>query len=200
MEVPTPEVVEAETPVVTTEAADKDGDGIPDSEDNCPSIEGVESNFGCPNDTDGDGIADADDRCPGEPGTVASLGCPTTAAPDNAEVKRVLDAAISGVKFNSSSSVLTARSREVLRTVAKLMNDYPDTTLEIRGHTDSSGNAEKNMELSMQRARSCASFIASQGVNNDRLEAFGLGDTEPLADNSTPFGRERNRRVEFILK
>ena len=121
-------------------------------------------------------------------------------APDQAEVKRVLDAANSGVKFNSSSSVLTARSRQVLRTVAELMQTYPDTKLEIRGHTDSSGNPDANIRLSLQRARSCATFIASLGINNDRLEAYGLGATEPLADNGTAFGRERNRRVEFVLK
>ena len=186
--------------MVTPAVADTDGDGVPNTEDNCPTIEGVATNFGCPNDTDGDGIADADDRCPAEPGVAASLGCPASTAPDDAEVKRVLDAAISGVKFNSSSSVLTARSREVLRTVAKLMKDYPDTTLEIRGHTDSSGLPDSNLRLSMQRARSCAAFIASQGINNDRLKAYGLGATEPLADNGSAFGRERNRRVEFILK
>jgi len=181
-------------------AADGDGDGIPDSDDNCPSIKGVNTNFGCPNDTDGDGIADADDKCPAIAGVVESLGCPASTAPDTAEVKRILDAAISGVKFNSSSAVLTARSREVLRTVADLMNQYPDTILEIRGHTDSSGNPAKNMQLSMERARSCAAFIAAQGVNNDRLRAYGLGDTEPLEDNSSIIGRERNRRVEFVLK
>ena len=79
------------------------------------------------------------------------------------------------------------------------MKKYPDSVLEIRGHTDSSGNAEKNLQLSLERARACATFIASQGISSDRLQAYGLGDREPLVDNSTPFGRERNRRVEFVL-
>ena len=96
--------------------------------------------------------------------------------------------------------MLTARSREVLRAVADLLKKYPESNLEIRGHTDSSGNAENNMELSVQRARACASFIAAQGINADRLQAFGYGDLEPVADNNTPIGRERNRRVEFELK
>ena len=116
------------------------------------------------------------------------------------EVKQVLDAAISGVKFNSGSSVLTSRSRQVLRTVSDLMKKYPNSILEIRGHTDSSGNAEKNLQLSLERARACATFIAAQGITSERLQAYGLGSKEPLVDNSTLVGRERNRRVEFILK
>ncbi len=182
--------------------ADTDADGIVDTVDNCPSIKGVAENSGCPEDTDGDGVADSDDKCPSTAGAIELLGCPTETAPviaSNNEVKQALDAAISGVKFNSSSAVLTASSRDLLRTVADLMKKYPDSFLEIRGHTDSSGNSQTNMDLSMQRARSCASFIAAQGISLDRLKAYGYGDSLPIADNSTRAGREQNRRVEFEL-
>jgi len=175
---------------------DSDDDGVADADDNCPGIAGVAQNFGCPADNDGDGIADIDDNCPDVAGT-DSFGCPV-AAPD--EVKRVLDAAISGVKFNSSSSILTSRSRDILELVAKLMKDQPNSVLEISGHTDSSGDQDRNLQLSMDRARACATFIASQGISTDRLQAYGYGDTQPLVDNSTLAGRERNRRVEFVLK
>jgi len=190
--------------------ADTDSDGVSDADDRCPENAGAIDNQGCPPDSDGDGIADQDDICPNEPGSAEQngcasdsdglQGCPQEDTVNNEEVKRVLDAAIAGVKFNSSSSELTARTRNILRTVAELLQRYPDSTMEIRGHTDSSGNPDKNMELSMQRARACAQFIASQGINADRLKAYGYGDSQPVAENNTSAGREANRRVEFELR
>ena len=189
---------ESGCPVV--EIPDGDNDGIADSEDNCPTIPGVAEMSGCPLDSDGDGLIDVEDDCPTLAGDATLSGCPANAEPDPDEVERVLSAAITGVKFNSSSVVLTARSQQILRTVAGLMNKYPDSILEIRGHTDASGNSVKNMELSLERARACATFIAGEGISNDRLKAYGLGDTQPLVSNDTAVGRERNRRVEFNLQ
>jgi len=80
------------------------------------------------------------------------------------------------------------------------MNKYPAAVLEISGHTDSSGSAERNMDLSMRRARACAAFIASEGITIDRLFAYGYGESQPVTDNSTNEGRRINRRVEFNLK
>ncbi len=204
-----PEVAGSDTGCPVESIEDLDRDGVADADDNCPGLIGVADNFGCPADSDGDGIDDINDKCPSTFGESSLEGCPTeTAMPsgaieeftqENIEVSEVLNAAISGVKFNSSSAVLTERSREILVTVADLMKKYPDTILEIRGHTDSSGNSERNLQLSLDRAQSCATFIASQGVSNDRLRALGFGDTVPLADNATVAGRESNRRVEFLL-
>lgn len=184
---------------------DTDGDGVNDADDQCPSIAGSAAN-GCPVDTDGDGVADADDQCNGEVGTIALRGCAPAAEAEPAATgitvadQRILDEAVAQVAFNSSSAVLTTRSQEILREIAALMKKYPNAFLEISGHTDSTGGARRNMDLSMQRARACASFIASQGITLDRLFAYGYGESQPVTGNTTLEGRRLNRRVEFNLK
>ena len=182
---------------------DADGDGIADAVDSCPSIAGVAPS-GCPLDTDGDGVADADDQCPDEAGTIPLRGClqdpDADATTISAADQLILDEAVKQVAFNSSSATLTPRSRGILRDIAGLMKKYPAAILEVKGHTDSSGNASRNMELSMQRARACAAFIASEGVALERLFAYGFGESQPITDNATNEGRRLNRRVEFELK
>lgn len=186
---------------------DSDNDGIADSVDQCPAIAGSGSD-GCPVDSDGDGVADLDDQCVDVAGLVSLRGCAPDATADAEPVtpaisvadQRILDDAVAQVAFNSSSATLTTRSQEILREIADLMKKYPDSLLEISGHTDSSGNARRNMDLSMQRARACATFIASEGIAVDRLFAYGYGESQPITSNNTSDGRRINRRVEFELK
>lgn len=191
---------------VANAATDTDGDGVADAVDQCPTIAGV-STDGCPIDSDGDGVADADDKCNGVVGTIELLGCsPATARTQPASPgisvadQRILDEAVAQVGFNSSSATLTGRSQEILREIAALLKKYPSSFLEISGHTDSTGPARRNMDLSMQRARACASFIASEGITLDRLFAYGYGESQPITSNATLAGRQLNRRVEFNLK
>ena len=186
---------------------DSDNDGIADSVDQCPTIAGSGSD-GCPVDSDGDGVADQDDQCVDVAGLVSLRGCAPASTADaepvapgiSAEDQRFLDDAVTQVAFNSSSATLTPRSQEILRGIADLMKKYPNSFLEISGHTDSSGDARRNMNLSMQRARACATFIASEGITVDRLFAYGYGESQPITSNSTSDGRRINRRVEFELK
>jgi outer membrane protein OmpA-like peptidoglycan-associated protein len=183
-------------------AADADGDGIADADDQCPAIAGQSPN-GCPVDSDGDGVADQDDLCNGVIGLIELRGCPadTGVATTLSDAdQQILDTAVAQVAFNSSSATLTPRSKEILSEIAALMKKYPDAYLEISGHTDSSGSARRNMDLSMQRARACAAYIASEGITLDRLFAYGYGESQPVTDNATPAGRRQNRRVEFNLK
>ncbi len=183
-------------------ASDIDGDTVPDSIDRCPTIAGVAEENGCPMDSDGDGIADGDDLCPATAGTIASRGCPEVIA-DNAlsqQDQQILDSALALVAFNSNSAVLTRKSQNILQEVAGLLRKYPEARLEIRGHTDSSGPAARNMELSMQRARSAANYISQQGIDITRLVAYGYGESQPIASNNTRDGKRTNRRVEFELK
>jgi OOP family OmpA-OmpF porin len=77
------------------------------------------------------------------------------------------------------------------------MRGEPNLRAEIAGHTDSSGDDAYNLRLSQQRAESVLQFLASQGIERSRLVARGYGETEPVADNGSPSGRDRNRRVEF---
>jgi len=71
--------------------------------------------------------------------------------------------------------------------------------IEVAGHTDSTGTDEYNQRLSERRAASVARFLESQGVMNQRIITVGMGESRPVADNSTPEGRQANRRVELTL-
>jgi OOP family OmpA-OmpF porin len=76
---------------------------------------------------------------------------------------------------------------------------FPFSTLEIRGHTDNTGSAELNMQLSKDRAKSVYDFFVKQGMDPAKLSADGSGMNEPIADNSTAEGRAQNRRVEVLI-
>ena len=186
------------------ETPDADGDGLTGEFDHCPEQYGDAADDGCPPDSDNDGIADIDDHCPAVAGTADAQGCVTNAAGSNAIVldnqdQQILDDALAGVAFDSSSDTLTTASRELLTNVAGLLSKYPTAILEIRGHTDSSGIADNNMKLSMARARSAAAYIVSTGIDVNRIRAFGFGESQPIADNNSKAGRQINRRVEFEL-
>ena len=75
----------------------------------------------------------------------------------------------------------------------------PDRAVTIEGHTDSTGSAEYNLDLSQRRATAVRSFMQAQGLDTERLEAVGFGMQRPVADNETPEGRKRNRRVEIVI-
>lgn len=77
--------------------------------------------------------------------------------------------------------------------------EYPDTTLQIDGHTDSSGNDTKNQTLSEQRAESVRTYLIKQKVAAGRVNAHGYGERYPVCDNSTSQGRACNRRVEITI-
>ena len=71
--------------------------------------------------------------------------------------------------------------------------------MSISGHTDSSGDAASNQSLSQARADSVRSYLISKGIAAARMTAAGFGQTKPIADNATPDGRRRNRRIEFAV-
>ena len=80
-----------------------------------------------------------------------------------------------------------------------MLNQYGKTTVTVIGHTDSLGSNADNQVLSEKRAQSVLDYFASQNVNPLRLDAYGKGETEPRADNSTEAGRQLNRRVELLI-
>lgn len=173
---------------------DRDGDGIADADDRCPDQYGGSALRGCP-DSDGDGVADGDDRCPDKAGPASNKGCPEIKAEDKAKLER----AVKLVQFQTGKSTLLASSYKVLDEVVSVMNQYPEYSLNISGHTDSSGDDKMNQELSERRAKSCYEYLISKGVNAARIEYAGYGETKPRATNATAAGREQNRRVEFEL-
>lgn len=105
----------------------------------------------------------------------------------------------SSVTFAPSSSSLSLSSESTLLRVAQLLKSAPERQLKIAGHTDNSGNADRNLELSRERAQTVADFLLARGVNRNQLIVQGYGPTQPLYDNSTESGRARNRRIEFIF-
>ena len=86
-----------------------------------------------------------------------------------------------------------------LANVVEAMNEYPELVIGLGGHTDNTGDAEANMLLSQQRAEAVRDYLVANGVPADRLVATGYGQNDPLGDNSTEAGREKNRRTEFTV-
>jgi outer membrane protein OmpA-like peptidoglycan-associated protein len=105
---------------------------------------------------------------------------------------------LEGVLFESGSATLTADSGPRLDRVAEYMIHHPDVRVRIAGHTDNVGNPARNRTLSQQRADAVRAYLVEHGVEASRLEAVGLGDTEPVASNDTEEGRAENRRIEAI--
>lgn len=101
------------------------------------------------------------------------------------------------ISFASGRSELDAGSREGLGALASLLRTCPQYHLRITGHTDSNGNATRNLLLSEYRAEAVAAHLGALGIAADRLETLGLGDAEPLFDNATPEGRAGNRRIDL---
>ena len=104
-----------------------------------------------------------------------------------------------GVTFDVGRATIKPQFYPALDAVARTLNQYGNTRIEVEGHTDSTGSAAMNQQLSENRAMAVASHLASRGVARNRMYAVGYGMTRPIADNSTSEGRARNRRVEIIV-
>lgn len=106
-----------------------------------------------------------------------------------------------GIHFDTSSDRVKPESAPVMKLVASALHADPAMKLQIEGHTDSTGDAAKNMDLSARRAASVKDALAHEfGIDAVRLQTAGFGATKPVADNATPAGRAENRRVEFVKK
>ena len=114
------------------------------------------------------------------------------------EINSTGRAAVYGIEFDTGKATLRPESEAVLAQVASLLNDEPDWKMKIEGHTDSTGTKPANQALSQQRAAAVVAWLVKDGIAASRLTAVGMGDAQPLADNSTDAGRARNRRVELV--
>lgn len=173
---------------------DRDGDGIPDEEDECPDTPGLPEFKGCP-DTDGDGIPDHLDKCPNTPGPKSNDGCPEI----EEEEQEILNTAFDNLEFETGKAVIRPSSFASLIELAELLKKKGDWNLQIAGHTDNVGNTQSNLNLSKLRAESVRDFLAAQGIENDRFNVLYFGQTQPIAPNNTPEGRQKNRRVEMTI-
>ena len=103
------------------------------------------------------------------------------------------------VLFDFGKSSLTDASKRSLDKIVEVFNKYPDTNIEIQGHTDSKGSESYNQGLSVQRAVSVTDYLNSKGIVNSRLNVKGFGELAPKYGNETEEGRAQNRRVEFLV-
>jgi len=103
------------------------------------------------------------------------------------------------ITFATGSADLNAGFFSVLDSVGLVVNEFNQTVIEVAGHTDSTGSDAFNQQLSERRASSVMSYLISRQVLADRIITVGMGESRPIADNSTESGRQMNRRVELTL-
>jgi outer membrane protein OmpA-like peptidoglycan-associated protein len=175
---------------------DTDGDGVYDNEDKCVTVKGPAENAGCPYpDQDGDGVLDKDDECPRIPGVPENKGCPQLEKKEIETVKY----AFQNLEFETGKDIIRKSSYPSLNALAELLKKKPNYGLRLDGHTDDVGSDDKNMILSQKRAVAVQNYLIKRGVDGSKLEAFGHGETMPIADNKTAAGRQKNRRVEMKI-
>ena len=181
---------------------DNDKDGILDTKDKCPNepedFDGFEDEDGCPDlDNDQDGVPDASDKCPNEPGPASEDGCPKKFEFINVTAEKIeLKQAIF---FQTAKAVIMSKSYGLLDEVAAVLSARPSMQVRVEGHTDSRGARPYNLRLSQARADSVTAYLVGKGISSDRMEAKGYGPDQPIDSNKTAAGRERNRRVEFMI-
>lgn len=177
-------------------ADDTDKDGVPDCRDKCPDTPAgcpVDAD-GCPVDADGDGVIDCYDKCPGTPAgaKVDANGC---------DIIADLVVEVTADHFDFDSAKLKPKMKAILDDVADRVKASPgDEQLEIVGHTDSTGPDAYNQKLSERRARSAADYLVARGVSSSKISTRGMGESQPVTDNSTDANRAKNRRVEIFSK
>ncbi len=181
---------------------DTDNDSIQDAKDDCPTIKGLAIFNGCP-DRDEDGVPDKDDACPDVKGLKELKGCPKdnpnpvppippvpvppAPKPDTIEVQ--------SIRFKLNSTELTEESVERLAKAIDYMKTNKGYTLLLSGHTDNTGSAAYNLELSKRRASSVKTYLIGKGVPATSIRTQGFGLKFPISDNETEEGRFENRRV-----
>ena len=107
--------------------------------------------------------------------------------------------ATQGIYFDTGSDRIRGESTPTLKEIGTMLQEHPELKLTIEGHTDNVGGAAANKSLSEKRAAAVRAFLVSAyGIEESRLSSKGMGDTKPAAPNTTPAGRQQNRRVELV--
>lgn len=121
----------------------------------------------------------------------------------DAKVERVGEGIVvefsSNVLFGFDQSTLSGDAKGSLDKLVTVLNYYPDTDIEVQGHTDSKGSKAYNLSLSERRAGAVNSYLASKGISNSRTDIKGYGEAVPKYSNESESGRSENRRVEFLI-
>lgn len=165
-------------------------------------------------DSDQDGVSDYFDKCPGTDRMVKvdGAGCPLPVVVPTKDTviritnnyiitdedRQIVSEAIKNLEFEFSKSSIRDQSYPYLNKVADMMI-LKGFSLKLGGHTDAVGSNAANLILSKNRAESVKNYLVSKGVNFGKIEAVGYGESQPIANNKTTAGRQKNRRVEFTL-
>jgi outer membrane protein OmpA-like peptidoglycan-associated protein len=121
-------------------------------------------------------------------------------APPRVEVKQDRIEINEKIQFAFNAAEILPASDSLLGEVANALKEHAEIKkVAIHGHTDSDGEPGYNQELSQRRASAVLNWMKAHGVEGSRLEAKGFGESKPIADNDTPEGKEKNRRVEFLI-
>ena len=185
---------------------DNDKDGILDQDDLCPNDpedkDGFEDQDGCPDpDNDKDRILDKDDKCPNEPETYNGFededGCPDKGRVILRKGKlEILDK----IYFETAKAVIKPVSFPILDAVAATLKGNPQILLvEVQGHADERGSDDYNMRLTEDRAAAVKTYLIEHGVESDRLQSHGYGETKPVCKQHNDACWSKNRRVEFVI-
>ncbi len=174
---------------------DSDFDGVPDYLDNCPhNMTGaIVDELGCPLDGDADGVPDGLDDCPG---TLYGVEVDRHGCIDLSMFAKPM---VLNIDYPPGSFEVDWKSKDRLRDLARVLNLAPEIRLEINGYTDNIGLTRDNQRLSEKRANRVRDFLLSLGVDADRMEVYGRGETNFVASNETSDGRARNRRIEIVF-
>ena len=185
---------------------DNDFDRVPDTVDDCPNDpedrDGFEDGDGCPDlDNDEDGIVDEDDLCPNRPEVINGErdddGCPDDVKAVVTKEKIVI---LDKILFVTGRDEIVADSFPILEAVKDVLLETPRIKrVRIEGHTDHRGDDDYNQELSEKRAKAVLRYLIKAGVEGERLDSMGFGESMPIADNATESGMQKNRRVEFVI-
>jgi len=121
----------------------------------------------------------------------------------DAKVERVGEGIVvefsSAVLFGFDKSSLSTEATTNLNKLVTVLNTYPDTDIQVQGHTDSKGSEGYNKKLSVRRASAVSDYLRNNGIAANRISIIGYGETMPKYDNNTEDGQSQNRRVEFLI-
>lgn len=182
--------------IIKEQTSDVDSDGVLDRDDDCIDQAGDAKNKGCPwPDKDNDGVPDDKDNCPEEVGTQENNGCPIVPS----KFTEFIESDKNNILFTVSSSQLDSDAKFTLNSVKTLLDFYTKTSITIEGYASTDGSIDYNQKLSEERAMEIKNYLVSNNIAPERLSIIGYGESRPIANNSTPDGRAKNRRAQIKI-
>jgi outer membrane protein OmpA-like peptidoglycan-associated protein len=182
--------------IIKEQTSDVDSDGVLDRDDDCIDQAGDAKNKGCPwPDKDNDGVPDDKDNCPEEVGTQENNGCPIVPS----KFTEFIESDKNNILFTVSSSQLDSDAKFTLNSVKTLLDFYTKTSITIEGYASTDGSIDYNQKLSEERAMEIKNYLVSNNIAPERLNIIGYGESRPVANNSTTYGRAKNRRAQIKI-